>query len=240
MKTFSQVKAQVRSLLGDPRGDWTSDAYIEPMIGLMYGAILLNMKNATSLNLQKIVYLQNVPPGTTSLKKFQTAADDNDAPLAGLTDPLDIWVKPTGQPASYYRQAARQTTLPHYDPNAITGNLSLVDLYWNWVGNQINMTGAGQPIDIEVTGRFNAPPLEDPDAELAGHEDIWIAVSFQSASICGVERTNPALLEGYATRGTAAEDNIIADLIRQKQGDPKRFLKLARSTGRNTWFWGRS
>ena len=95
-------------------------------------------------------------------------------------------------------------------------------------------------LDIEVTGRFNPVPLVSDEQILMGGEDIWIPLTFDTASIAGVERSNPSLLEGYASRALATSDDLLADWIRQGQDKPARFQKISRDSGNGyiAWFWG--
>lgn len=243
MRNLGQVVKSVQGLLGDPNGDWANRDYLVPFIDMAYGLIVLNLKNATSLVLQQIVPLLNVDAGTTDLYRFQVpAADANgdvNLPLLGLTDPLQVSVKLAGQPPSFYVPAMKKTNLPHVDPNTTGASLSLASVWWSWAGNRLRLSPVGMALDIEVVGRFNPPALQEDADRLQAHEDIWMPTTLKAAALAGVERTNPSILEGYAIQCTAAEDNIIADLIRQKQGDPKRFLKVSRSTGSPVWFWGK-
>lgn len=249
MRTVGDAISTVQALLGDPRGGWVKKSYVLPLLNLSISDILLYLKNGSSLNLCAVVPVLNVPTGTSSLYPWQGAnlkpGDDpnklNPKPvLQGLTDPLEVWVKPAGTAPWNYTPIKSRSTLPHVNPNLNTTNAFGSSMYWNWMGNRLGITPVNVDLDIEVTGRFNAVPLTDDAQLLPGGEDIWIPLTFDTAAIAGVERSNPALLEGYATRAQAAKDNLLADIIRQGQDKPARFQKACRDKGNGyiAWFWG--
>jgi hypothetical protein len=239
----------VQALLGDPKGQWVKRGYILPLLNITYGAVVLNLKNASSKNLQAVIPILDVPAGTTSLYPWQNGSapvgqnpgiPNGNVPvlLAGLTDVIEIFVKPAGSAIQHYRKIQTRGTLPHVNPQLVSSNSWGQPMYYSLIGNKLQITPAAQPMDIEVTGKFNQQPLVQDDDLLTAHEDVWIPTCFETAAVAGVERSNPAILEGYALKGAAAEDNIIAELIRQKQGEPVRFQKMSRESGSGQWFWG--
>ena len=247
MYTLADVISTVQALLGDPKGQWVKRGYVLPLLNISYGAVNLNLKNASSKNLEGVVSILNVPAGTTSLYPWQNATAGEGGPvggqktpalLRGLTDVIEIWVKPAGAPLQSYRKISPRGTLPHVNPALTSVNSYGFPMYYLLIGNKLQITPAPQAMDIEVTGKFNPKPLVDDADLLISHEDVWIPVSFKTAAVAGVERSNPAILEGYATQGAAAEDNIIAEMIRQKQDVPARFRKMARESATAMWYWG--
>jgi hypothetical protein len=264
MRTVGDAIQKIQALLGDPRGQWVKQGYVMPILDITYASILLNIKNASAKNLYGIVTLLNVPAGTTSLYPWQNATGKaGDSPvgenapavglaggigagapnpqplLAGLFDPIQIFVKPAGAAVSRYaRLNGPRDTLPHTDPSFIGSGAIGPRMCFSFVGNQLRITPVNAALDIEVTGRFNAPPLASPDQLLTGAEDIWIPTVFKTAALCGVERSNPQILAGYAAESTASQDNLIAQLMRTEQGNPARFQKMSREGGMAAWFWG--
>lgn len=249
MQRLGDAISTIQALLGDPKGQWVKRVYILPLINITYGAVNLNIKNASSKNLQAVIPILGVPAGTQSLYPWQNASAPAGAPagnananvpalLAGLTDVIEIFVKPAGAPFQTYRKIRSCGSLPHVNPNLASTNNWGQPMYYSLIGNRLQITPAPQPMDIEVTGKFNPQPLVDDDNLLTTHEDIWIPTCYETAATAGVERSNPAILEGYALKGSAAEDNIIAELIRQKQDEPVRFRKMARESGSALWYWG--
>lgn len=246
MRNVGFAVGRVQGLLGDTKGKWVTRAYAIEFIDQAYGTVVLNLKNASGKNLQGVVTVPNVPAGATSLYPWQNATGQQGQPaaqqnppalLAGLYDPIEVWVKPAGQPVWYYSKAREIDTLPHVNPSVASTNSLGNFMYWTWEGNQLKITPINQPLDIEVTGKFNAQPLAGDEDLLSAHEDVWLPTTYLSASIMGVERTNPALLEGYATLAISTQDNIIAEIIRQRQSTPTRFQRMARDSGLNQWYW---
>jgi hypothetical protein len=246
MMRLGDAIGQIQALLGDPKGQWVKRGYILPLLNITYAAVNLNIKNASAKNLTAVVPILNVPAGTTSLYKWQNAtafagqpvAQQNPpALLAGLFDVMEIWVKPAGVPVQRYFKIRNIGTLPHTNPSLMNSNGLGGPLYYSMIGNKLEITPVNEPIDIEVTGKFNPQMLVTDDDLLCTHEDVWIPTCYESAATAGVERSNPAILEGYATKGQAAEDNIIAELMRQKQAEPARFQRMCRDSGLAQWFW---
>lgn len=236
-----------RALLGDPRGQWTTKNYLLPLLNVAYADVVLNLKNGSGKELMAVITVPGVPAGTTSLYPWQNgtaapgqaAGAPNPAPLlAGLFDPIEVYVKPAGQPVWFYSKVRPVDELPHVNP-LVTASVSLGPLmWWSWMGNQLRLTPVMQPLDIEVTGRFNAPPLVDDNDLLTAHEDVWLPTAYQTTALVGVERSNPAILAGYAAKALSTQDNVIAAIIRSGQGSPKRFQRMSRETGGGLWYWG--
>lgn len=263
MRTVGDVIKRVQALLGDPRGQWVKRGYVMPILDLTYGSVYLNIKNGSAKNLQAVVPILNVPAGTTSLYPWQQQSAPPGTPpgaeappvglaggtgtsgmtpqplLAGLTDPIEIFVKPAGAPPwQYSKLMGPRDTLPHLDPSFFGNDTFGPRMYFSWVGSRLYITPVNAALDIEVTGKFSPVPLVDDDQLLTGSEDIWIPTAFETASICGIERSNPQILAGYASKSLAAQDNVIADLIRTEQGNPIRPQKMSREGGMIQWFWG--
>lgn len=264
MRTVGDAIKKVQALLGDPRGQWVKPAYVIPLMDTAYSTVYLNIKNASAKNLCGIVTIPSVPAGTTSLYPWQNATGlaggspvaENAPPvglaggtgvgapnpqpvLAGLFDPIEIWVKPAGSaPWQYSRLNGPRDTLPHLDPSFFGNDTFGPRMYFSFLGNQLRVTPVNADLDFEITGRFGAAPISNPDQLLQGAEDMWVPVVFETACLAGIERSNPQILAGYQARSTAAQDNLIAQLIRGEQGNPARFQKMSREGGMIAWFWG--
>lgn len=233
MNTLQDVKAKVRALLGDPDGDWVTDAYILPLINVTYNLQYLYLKNATGKNLERTVLCLGVQPGTNSLYPLQAGGE----PLAGLYTPLEVWTKPAGAPANYFTEALEREDLPHVALPGVQPVQFGPRAYWRWQGNQLQLTPIAIALDIEVTGRFNPPPLAKDQDVLIVSPDMEAVTAAGTAAVGGVERSNPAILEGYAQMAEAGLDDIAAELIRQKQGTLVRTGRMSRSTGYYGWAW---
>jgi hypothetical protein len=247
MMRLGDAISTIQALLGDPKGQWVKRGYVLPILNITYAAVNLNLKNASGKNLEAVVPILNVPAGTTSLYKWQQAtARPGDDPgkmdpqplLRGLTDVIEIYVKPAGASVFQYTRISERDTLPHVDPNLTTNNTYGSGMYWSMLGNKLLITPVNQPLDIEVTGKFNPGFLKDDEDLLTSHEDVWIPTCYKTAATAGVERSNPTILQGYADQAIASEDNLIAQIIRQGQGAPARFQRISREGGTIQWFWG--
>ena len=225
MNTLGDVIAEVQGLLGDPDGEWVTRDYILPFIGTTYRMQYLELKNASGRNLEQVVQLPAVDAGTNSLYPLQASGKA----LAGLTDPLQVWWKAAGAFDSCYSQGMPRETLPF----SYSGG---GPLYYVWRGNQLTLTPLNFPVDLLVYGRFNPPPLTDDAQLLVVSPDLQSPLALGTAALAGVERTNPAVLEGYAELATAGINNIAADLFRQKQAASKRLGRQAPTCG---WYWNR-
>lgn len=238
--------ATVQALLGDPTGQWVTRDYILPLLNISYGNVNLNVANASGKELEAVVPILDVPIGTTSLYPWQNGTAVPGMPpgtaapaplLAGLFDVIEVWAKPAGSPPNMYSRVRERDTLPHINPQQINNSWPGGSMAFTWQGNQLRITPANQPLDIEVTGKFTAQPLAEDKDLLVTHEDIWIPVTFDTAATAGVERSNPQVLAGYQAKALAAQDNVIAKIIRQRQGTPHRFQRMSRDCGLAQWFW---
>lgn len=244
--TLGDVFARVQALMGDPTGSWVSRNYALPFIQQAYEDMETQLKNASGKNLEAIIEILGVPIGTSSLYSYQTYGDPSANPvvargaLAGLFDPLRLWVKTAGALPQYYTEAkGPRDTLPFVNPPGITPGNYAVQVFFAWIGNQLSITPVAQAIDIKVYGRFNAPPLVQDTDKLVLYDKMTAPLAYSAAALMGVERTNPQILQGYIERAQATIDNIIADIIRQTQKNPRRLAKMGGQSGCG-WGWGGS
>lgn len=231
--TLGETIARCQALMGDPQGRLISRAYAVPFINQAYSDIAKQIKNGSGKNFEAVVEVLNVAAGTSSLYSQQAAGK----PLAGLFDPIRMWVKTAGQLPQYYTPARGPCdTLPHVNPPGITpGNYATV-VTFAWIGNQLSVTPVAGAIDIQVYGRFNPPRLQADEDVLVIYGDMSDTLAYSACALMGVERTNPAILAGYVERATASIDNIIADVIRQGQKNPRRLAKIG-GCGGTSYGW---
>ena len=242
--TLGDTVARCQALLGDTKGYWASRAYLVPLINQAYSAMAKAIKNASGKNFEAVIEVLNVPQGTSSLYSYQSYGDLTAnppvprGPLAGLFDPLRMWVKTAGQLPQYYTQAwGPRDTLPHVNPPGITPGTYAVQVTFAWIGNKLAITPVAGPIDVQVYGRFNPPRLVGDDDVLVIYDDMTDTLAFAATALAGVERTNPAILQGYGTEAIAGVDNIVADIIRQCQRNPRRLAKMG-GQGGSAYGWG--
>lgn len=241
--TLGEVINRCQGIMGDPTGRWVTRAYALPFIQQAYGSLGKKIKNASGKNLEAIVEVLNVPTGTSSLYPYQGYGSPQAVPpvargaLFGLFDPLRLWVKTAGQLPQYYTAAVGpRDTLPHINPPGITPGTSAVKVTFAWMGNMLSITPVAGAIDLQVYGRFNPPPLVGDTDVLVLYGDMTDTLTYAACALMGVERTNPAILEGYTVEALAGVDNIVADLIRQGQKNPRRLAKMG-GRGGTSWGW---
>lgn len=244
--TLGDVVNRCQGLLGDPRGYWASRAFLLPFIQSAYSAMGKQIKNASGKNFEAVIEVLNVPIGTSSLYKYQQYGNPTSNPvtqngaLIGLFDPLRMWVKTANQLPQYYTRAAGpRDTLPHVNPPGITPGTYAVQVTFAWIGNKLFITPVAGPIDIQVYGRFNPPRLQSDDDILVLYDDMTDTLAFAATALAGVERANTTILQGYAEQAIAGVDNIVADIIRQSQKNPRRLAKMG-GCGGTSWGWGGS
>lgn len=243
--TLGDVVNACQTLMGDPNGRWVTRAYAVPFINIAYSAMAKKIKNASGKNLEAVVEALNVPTGTSSLYPLQTYGDPNAdppiprGPFVGLFDPLRLWVKTAGALPQYYVEAkGPRDTLPHINPPGITPGGYGTSVTCAWIGNKLSITPVAGPIDIQLYARFNVPRLQADEDRLVLYDDMTDTLALSTCSLFSVERSNPAVLEGYGSEAVAGIDNIVADIIRQVQKNPRRLAKMGGSQGGGVCGWG--
>ena len=246
--TLGAVLKRIQGLMGDRTGRWVTLGYSLDFINQAYDDIKSQIRLGTGKNLEAIIEVLNVPTGTTRLAQYQSWGDPDAnpvqprGPLFGLYDPLRLWVKTAGALPQYYTAAVGpRDTLPFVNPPGVSPGNYAVQTYFAWIGNQLSVTPVSGPIDIQVYGRFNPPPLQSLDDVMVIYPDLTGPMAYVTCALMGVERSNPAVLTGYIERGGATVDNVVADLILQQQKNPRRLAKLGGGYGcgnSGIWGWG--
>lgn len=244
--TLGDAIWRCQAMMGAKKGATTgmfSREYWLDLINQAYEDIAQQIKNGSGKNLEAVIEVLNVPAGTTDLSGYQKYGDLTvvppvpRGPLAGLFHPLKIWVKSAGQLPQYYTLAkGPRDTLPHINPPGITPGTYAVRITSAWIGNKLTITPVAGAIDVQVYGRFDAPRLVADTDNLVLYGNMTFVLAYGACSLAGVERTNPGILAGYAERATASMDNIVADIIRQSQREPRRIAKLGGGGG-TCWGW---
>jgi hypothetical protein len=247
LNTLGDVKATVRSIIGDDDSNgWLSDDYLVPKINFAYRFYYLYIKNATGANLERMVEIpaatdvngNPITQGLTTLAKFQQPGNL----LDGLYEPLFLFWKLAGSPEYCYRQMVeKKTILP--GQSVAGGSSQPVNFWgtnafgWTWRGNQIFLSPISSfAVDFLVDGRFNPPALVKDTDQLVVDPDMEICVTPATLAIIGTESGNAS----YTAAGAQAElaaDNIVAKLIRQKQGFTARAGSNNRRQRGCGWFW---
>lgn len=237
MNTLFDVKETLRSIVGDDAGEWTDDDYLVPKINFAYRTQYLYIKRATGSNLEQLVEIPNAldlaanptSQGLTSLAVYQQKGK----PLCGLYEPLYMWWKLAGAPECQYREAFERKTLPFVNPASSMATA----MYFTWRGNQIFVTPINAPIDLMIDGRFNPPPLVKDEDVLVVDPDMETPVTSGTLGIVGIESGNTGYSQAAVDMMESQADDIVAKLIRQKQGYTARAGSNARRNRGLGWFW---
>lgn len=251
--TLGETWQRVRSLAqgnSSLYGLWQRP-YLVPFINQAYEEMTSQIKTATSKTLEAVINVLNIPPGTQSLGPWQAYdfldpsqqnPQPTDGPLAGLYDPIRLWVKPAGALPQYFVPVrGPKDFLPNVNPPGLPVGTYGVILEWAWIGNVLLITPASAPIDIQVYGRCNPPRLVDDTDKLVIAKNMTHALAAATLAWSGIERSNTTIFQGAENRAIAGVDNIVADLTRQTQGNQRRPARMGR--GGEGWCgygWGTS
>ena len=244
MNTYFDVKQTVRSLIGDddPAG-WLNESYLGPKVNFCYRRQTLYIKRATGANLEKMVEIPaaldaNGNPttqGLTTLAAFQQKG----GLLEGLYEPLYLWWKPANANERCYREIIEKKTIL---PGQSIASAVVTSSWWGggmrftWRSNQIFITPASYPIDILVDGRFNPPALVKDEDVLVVDPDMEVATSMGTIPLIGLEAGNPGWSAAVADAEACADD-IVAKIVRGKQGFTARAGSNARRERGCGWYW---
>lgn len=247
MNTYFDVKETVRSLVGDddPNG-WLKEGYLGPKVNLAYRMMTLYLKRATGANLEKMVEIpnkldangNNTNQGLTSLAVHQQKG----GLLEGLYEPLFLWFKPAGASELWYREIGEKKTILPGQSVPGGGGQPITSTWWGgnskfaWRGNQLFVTPFGMPVDFLVDGRFNPPALVKDEDYLVVDPDMEICTTLQTMPLIGTESGNQGYLD-IDPKAAACADDIVAKIVRGKQGVTARAGsngRLARGCG---WSW---
>lgn len=246
MNTYFDVKQTVRSLVGDddPNG-WLQESYLGPKVNFAYRRQTLYIKRATGSNLEKMVEIpaaldgngNPITQGLTTLAQFQQPGEY----LEGLYEPLYLWYKLAGAPEFCYREIKeKKTILPG---QSVAGGASLASNFWGsnafgwtWRSNQIFLSPFTVPVDILVDGRFNPPALVKDTDVLVVDPDMEVCVTMGTIPLIGLESGNAGWSAAVAECEACADD-IVAKIVRGKQGFTARAGSNARRARGCGWGW---
>jgi hypothetical protein len=107
---------------------------------------------------------------------------------------------------------------------------------FTWRGNQLFVTPINAPVDFLVDGRFNPPALVKDQDVLVVDPDMEVCVTPATIALIGVESGNAGWLAMQA-QAEAAADDIVAKIIRGKQGFTARAGSNSRRAYGCGWFW---
>jgi hypothetical protein len=230
MNTVLDVKQRIKALVGDPDGDFCTDAYLLPLINLAYEDSINALEGTCSPFITQLQPCPNLPLGTTSLVAQQKAGQ----PLDGLVNPLSIEIKQAGQPDTSYCFLKRVDILPNSSNIGLNqpANIYWQSLCWEWRSYVIYLTTLPYPADIRVRGEFRPPALVKDTDPIVVHPMMAAALAYAAAALVGAERGNAGYVTKYGDAATARFDDISAELVRQQQGTTSRVGRMSNGRGR--------
>ena len=216
--SLKDVISRVRSLVGDPDGDFTTAGYLLPLITQVYDQQMVKLEMDGSELIEAVVVIPSVALGTATLSAYQaetmTAADgttQSAGPLFGLSDPYLVEWKPAGQPETQYAEAVRQRVLP----DVIQAGNGM--LWWEWRAETIYMTPLAIAADLRVRGDFFPSALLD-EADRVAERRMVAALAYGVAALIGIERGNDGWKQDYGDQAKAVLDDVANLLVRAEQG----------------------
>lgn len=229
MNDLKEVKARARALVGDPDGDFATDAYLLPLVNQALEMFAHSLLGTCSPFITLLKVCLNLPQGTTWLAEQQKP----DQPLFGLMNPLLVEFKQAGQPDTAYCTATRRDILPNVSPY---GSAQIRGMDWEYRSYILYLTSLPYPADIRVRGEFRPPPLIKDTDMIVVHPMMGAALAFGTAALIGSERGNPTYKADYTLAAQNLLDDIESELVRQTQGTASRLGKMSRGRGgRRGW-----
>lgn len=235
MNTLYDVKAKVRALVGDPMGDFCTDAYLTPLINQVYADQFMQLQSETGSSFEEEVRdVPALPLGTTSMENYQAESMANEdgtkstGPLYGLITPIVVEWKVSGQPDAWYVEAARTGKLPNVSPAAPYPPYLM---QWEWRGGVIYLTPLQYPCDVRVRAEYAFTPLVKDTDRLRIHPNMATATAYGAAALVGAERNNANYATQYAEQAQRTLEQIANILVRAEQGTTTRLGRLNNRTG---------
>ena len=221
MNDLREVKKRARALVGDPDGDFATDAYLLPLINQFYEQAIHKLEETCSPFITLLQVVPALPAGTTSL----VAQQKPNQPLFGLINPLDIEYKQTGLPETNYIFAVERNILPNTSP---TGSPQIRGMDWEYRSFVLYVTPLPYIADLRVRGEFRPPPLKNDDDIIVIHPLMGACLAYGAASLIGSERQNQNYKTDYGAEAQDMLDDIEAELVRQTQGTTSRVGRMNR------------
>ena len=219
MATLGDVKAKVRALVGDPMGDFTTDAYLTPLINIVYADQATQLMAETGSEFDEDVRdIPKVPAGTTDLSIYQALKMPTGGlgPLYGMVTPLILEVKPAGTPVEQYVEAVGPVRKL---PNVSAGSAPPT---WEYRRSTVYVTPLNYSADMRVRGEFTFTMLIKDTDMLTVHPFMGEATAYGAAALIGVERKNDTWMTTYGDRAGLVLGNIGNLLVRAEQGTTTR------------------
>lgn len=233
MQTFLDVKTRVRALVGDPDGDFATDAYIGGFAAQVYDQQTAYLMQAGSLFITKEVVLPGVPQGTTNLSQYQNNNNPQQG-LKGLINPIMIEWKQVGQSENYYVEAIESSPIPNVSP---TSPPPASVIYWEYRGFIVYVTPVAFAVDMRVRGEFQLQEPRQDNDPILNHPLMAHCMAYGIAALIGADRGNDGWVTKFTTQAENTLDVIANQLVRAGQSTSTRVGRVRRGRGNNNG-WG--
>ena len=110
-------------------------------------------------------------------------------------------------------------------------------MYFTWRANQLFVTPVNAPVDLLIDGRFNPPALVKDEQVLVVDPDMEVPLTSATLGLVGIEAGNTGYTQAAVDMVESQADDIVAKLIRGKQGYTARAGSAARRARGLGWFW---
>lgn len=227
VNTLLDVKTEVRSLIGDPDGDFCTDSYLIPLINIVQKRAVNYLEGMCSPFIEQVIDVPNIVAGTTNFIVQQKTG----GPLCGLVNPLKIEFKQAGMPINQLVTAQRAQHLPNVAPGV---NPTITGMYWEFRSWVLYLTPLSYNADFRVRGDFRPAPLLKDEDIIVVHPMFSTALSFGTAALIGKERGNQQYVNNYQPDAEQIIDDIGNELIRMGQGTTTR---VGKSNSRGGWMF---
>ena len=220
------MKQRVKALVGDPDGDFCTDAYLLPLINQVYEDALNTLEGTCSPFITQLKSCPNLPQGTTNLTDQQKGPN---GPLFGLLNPLSIEIKQAGQPDTAYCFMKRMDILPNSSNQGVNqpANIYWQGLFWEWRSYILYISTLPYAADLRVRGEFRPPALVLDTDPIVIHPTMTSVLAYGTGALIGVERGNSNYASTYGGLSSARLDDVTAELVRQQQGTTSRIGRMS-------------
>lgn len=215
------LNATIRSLVEDPDGDYTSDAYLQQPLNLCYTEIANRLRLCNPDFDEYVVELPNVPAGTRDLSAYSSKGK----PLEFLLDaPRRVEWKLAGQDPVYYVPAEGPLNKVR---EILAPGIAALDCF-AWTHLTVFLSFFSVNLDIRVTGEFMLPPLTDNAQSLLIGINALPAMAYAVAAAIAMKRGNPQWVQQYSIKADENFDTLNIGMCKARQGKTERAGRMDR------------
>ncbi|HLJ90516.1 MAG TPA: hypothetical protein VKZ53_27150 [Candidatus Angelobacter sp.] len=220
------INQTVRSLVEDPDGDYTTDAYLQGPLNLCYTELANRLRLCNPDFDEYVVELPNVPAGTRDLSAYAKKGQ----PLEFLLDaPRRIEWKLVGQDPVYYEPA--EGPLNKVRELLAPGISALDDYAWTHLTIYLSLFNVN--LDLRIAGEFMFPPLTTNDQTTLVGLNALPAMAYSIAQVIAMKRGNPQWVQQY---GLKAEENFDTLNIGMCKGRQAKTERAGRIDRQRSWY----